>query len=212
MGTTRTAAFAWPSLANDSRNGGAQYAVGIDGQAASFGGRPSPLHATARPDAVPGSRLRRGGGFPFPIPMPGGGGTRPGGGGGMRVGDAIAVNVVAPREITDDSGGRTEIVRDPRDLDLATASIADELSRQVLPRISEPRISRRPLAHDSRRRSPSRVDRARAQGVYRHVVTGDPVNTTKQKGGCEPPFPPVARHPHVTEDIHTQRHRATSPV
>ena len=40
------------------------------------------------------------------------------------------VNVMALREITDDSGGRTEIVRDPRDLDPATASIADELSQQ----------------------------------------------------------------------------------
>ena len=40
------------------------------------------------------------------------------------------VNVVALREITDDSGGRTEIVRDPRDLDPATLSIADELSKQ----------------------------------------------------------------------------------
>jgi hypothetical protein len=40
------------------------------------------------------------------------------------------VNVVALREITDDSGGRTEIVRDARDLDPATASIADELSKQ----------------------------------------------------------------------------------
>jgi hypothetical protein len=32
--------------------------------------------------------------------------------------------------MTDDSGGRTEIVRDPRDLDPAVASIADELSQQ----------------------------------------------------------------------------------
>ena len=32
--------------------------------------------------------------------------------------------------MTDDSGGRTEIVRSPRDLDPATASIADELSKQ----------------------------------------------------------------------------------
>ena len=32
--------------------------------------------------------------------------------------------------MTDDSGGRTEIVRDPRDLDAATAGIADELSKQ----------------------------------------------------------------------------------
>ena len=40
------------------------------------------------------------------------------------------LNVAALRQITDDSGGRTEIVREARDLDPATASIADELSRQ----------------------------------------------------------------------------------
>ena len=40
------------------------------------------------------------------------------------------VNVSALREITDDSGGRTEIVRSARDLNPATTSIADELSRQ----------------------------------------------------------------------------------
>jgi VWFA-related protein len=41
-----------------------------------------------------------------------------------------AVNAAALRDITDDSGGRTEIVRDARDLDPATASLADELSKQ----------------------------------------------------------------------------------
>ena len=40
------------------------------------------------------------------------------------------VNVAALRDITDDSGGRTEVIRDYRDLDQATAGIADELSRQ----------------------------------------------------------------------------------
>ena len=40
------------------------------------------------------------------------------------------MNVGALRELTDDSGGRTEIVRDARDLDPATENIADELSRQ----------------------------------------------------------------------------------
>ena len=40
------------------------------------------------------------------------------------------VNVAALRDMTDDSGGRTEIVRDPQDLDPATAGIADELSKQ----------------------------------------------------------------------------------
>ena len=40
------------------------------------------------------------------------------------------VNVAALRDITDDSGGRTEIIRWARDLDPATAGIADELSKQ----------------------------------------------------------------------------------
>lgn len=40
------------------------------------------------------------------------------------------VNVAALRDITDDSGGRTEVIRSARDLDPATAGIADELSRQ----------------------------------------------------------------------------------
>jgi Ca-activated chloride channel family protein len=40
------------------------------------------------------------------------------------------VNPEALRRITDDSGGRTEIIVSPEDLDPATASIANELSRQ----------------------------------------------------------------------------------
>ena len=40
------------------------------------------------------------------------------------------VNAHALRELTDDSGGRTELVRDGGDLGPATAGIADELSRQ----------------------------------------------------------------------------------
>jgi VWFA-related protein len=51
----------------------------------------------------------------------------PGGGG---LGGNQGVDAAALRDITDDSGGRTEVVRSPRDLDPATARIADELSRQ----------------------------------------------------------------------------------
>jgi hypothetical protein len=40
------------------------------------------------------------------------------------------VNIAALRDITDDSGGRTEIIRTAYDLDPATAGIADELSKQ----------------------------------------------------------------------------------
>lgn len=121
------------------------YAVGIDGASESTfgGGRRTP--PVARPP----------GGLPFPFPRggPGGGGRSPfpggggggggafprgpggGGGGGPRVyggggSNDDRVNVSALREITDDSGGRTEIVRSARDLDPATENIADELSRQ----------------------------------------------------------------------------------
>ena len=109
------------------------YAVGIDGQ-----GEPTFQRRTP-PVQQPPPRL------PIPFPFPGGrGGTgripmpQPGGGyppitggrGGISVGADDRVNVMALREITDDSGGRTEIVRDFRDLDPAVASIADELSQQ----------------------------------------------------------------------------------
>ena len=40
------------------------------------------------------------------------------------------MNTEALRDLTDDSGGRTEIIRTVFDLDPATAGVADELSRQ----------------------------------------------------------------------------------
>jgi Ca-activated chloride channel family protein len=84
------------------------YAIGIDGQARRYTGLP--------PQQLP---------LPFPFP----GRRTPPRGGVIRTSDE-RVNVAALRDITDDSGGRTEIVRDPRDLDPATAGIADELSKQ----------------------------------------------------------------------------------
>jgi Ca-activated chloride channel family protein len=73
--------------------------------------------------------------IPFPFPIPG---RRspwppqqpPGGGGGTWTRGSDAANIAALRELTDDSGGRTEVIRDASDLDPATASIADELSQQ----------------------------------------------------------------------------------
>lgn len=101
------------------------YAIGIDGQGSSYGGSSSGTWS-----GQPRIQL------PFPFPIPGGrtGGTwggrpapRPS---GRRVGANDAVNVDVLRTITDDSGGRTEVIRDPGDLEPATASIADELSQQ----------------------------------------------------------------------------------
>ena len=74
--------------------------------------------------------------IPFPFPVPGGRGgwprpsPQPPDTGGWTSPCNDPVNVAALRDLTDDSGGRTEIIREPRDLDPATANIADELSKQ----------------------------------------------------------------------------------
>jgi Ca-activated chloride channel family protein len=98
------------------------YAIGIDGES-------QPTFRTPPRTPVP---------IPFPFPPRGGRGGRPGwpqpptGGGWPRTStpNDDRVNVAALRDMTDDSGGRTEIVRDVRDLNPATANIADELSKQ----------------------------------------------------------------------------------
>ena len=74
----------------------------------------------------------------IPVPFPGTGRRQPryppiGGGGGTTSwprSPGERVNADALRQITDDTGGRTEIVRGFDGLDDATARIADELSKQ----------------------------------------------------------------------------------
>jgi VWFA-related protein len=98
------------------------YAVGIDGEGETVVRgpvRPMPPIPMPIPFPFPGSRPR-GGGWPTPPVF----------GSPSRGRSDDHVNVAALRAMTDDSGGRTEVVRDPRDLDPATASIADELSKQ----------------------------------------------------------------------------------
>ena len=71
--------------------------------------------------------------IPIPFPIPGRGGRRYPqifGGPYGNQGRDERVNADALRRITDDSGGRTEIVRGFRGLDEATGRIADELSKQ----------------------------------------------------------------------------------
>jgi VWFA-related protein len=108
------------------------YALGVDGTAVSTY-TPQPRRPTTPR---------------FPIPIPGGRGRFPGGrfplgpqlapqiqfppiGGGTwgRTGSE-RVNENALRAVTDDTGGRTEIVRGFGDLNAATERIADELSKQ----------------------------------------------------------------------------------
>lgn len=102
------------------------YAIGIDGAGSSSGSSGAGTWS-GQP------RIQ----FPFPFPIPRGrtGGTwggpqSPGTPGSRRAGPNDAVNVNVLRAITDDSGGRTEVIRYANDLDPATASIADELSQQ----------------------------------------------------------------------------------
>ena len=129
------------------------YAVGIDeqiitepvrtGQPWRHGGGAVLAQGRGRPFPFPFPRPGRPGGLPprLPVPTPAprfppspppeappiGGTPRNSGG---QQSDEDRVNAAILREITDASGGRTEIVRSARDLDPATASIADELSRQ----------------------------------------------------------------------------------
>ncbi len=108
------------------------YAIGIDSQRGLVS-RPPILMSQGRQRPMP-PRLPT----PFPFPRPGGRRPPPAPPpsfpapqprGGMSGGDE-RVNVTALRDITDDSGGRTEIIRSAADLDPATAEIADELSKQ----------------------------------------------------------------------------------
>ena len=95
------------------------YALGVDG--------------TARSNNNGGTRTRPPQ-MPIPIPFPFPGGRRPAfpqiGGTWSRGAPSERVNADALRQITDDTGGRTEIVRGFDGLDAATARIADELSKQ----------------------------------------------------------------------------------
>lgn len=103
------------------------YAIGIDGTGSrSTYGSSGPGTWSGQPRAP----------FPFPFPFPGGrtggpwGRPQPRTQGGRPMGPNDAVNVDVLRAITDDSGGRTEVIRYANDLEPATGSIADELSQQ----------------------------------------------------------------------------------
>jgi VWFA-related protein len=97
------------------------YALGIDGSGRRTQAAPPPVQ-------IP---------MPLPFPFPNGRRPRPGlppigggSGGGWSSAPGDRVNANALRQITDDTGGRTEIVRGSEGLGPATARIADELSKQ----------------------------------------------------------------------------------
>ena len=93
------------------------YALGVDGTPATVRSGPTIRLPVPMPFPFPGRVPRR---RSPPIVR----------GGGWIAGTTERVNADALRRITDDTGGRTEIIRGFRDLDEATARIADELSKQ----------------------------------------------------------------------------------
>ncbi len=107
------------------------YAIGIDTEgmtSPAWGGRPSsPTYPPPQGPRMP---------IPLPFPIPGRASPPPSNPSPPprsstsrgRIDDRL--NVAALRDITDESGGRTEIVRFARDVDPATSSVADELSKQ----------------------------------------------------------------------------------
>jgi VWFA-related protein len=107
------------------------YALGVDGAVRTESGRTQqpPIIGIPVPNPFPPSRPRGPIQFP-PIIGGGGGGGRPGSGGTWTRSTGERVNPDALREVTDDTGGRTEIVRGFGDLQAATARLADELSKQ----------------------------------------------------------------------------------
>jgi VWFA-related protein len=139
--SSRTDVFAVKQLIRESEI--LVYAIGIDSIGTPYGGAPVPVSWQTGTVPILAQRGQPPRPFPFPIPgirrpnpppppPPTGGGSGGGGSNGRwRNGRSDdRVNVAALRDITDDSGGRTEIIRNPRDLDPATAGIADELSKQ----------------------------------------------------------------------------------
>jgi Ca-activated chloride channel family protein len=107
------------------------YAIGIDGQSEpTMRTQPPPRLPIPMPFPFPGRGGRPGSGGGWPRGPIGGGGGGTGGGWPRASTNDDRVNVTALRDMTDDSGGRTEIIRDARDLNPATANIADELSKQ----------------------------------------------------------------------------------
>jgi len=111
------------------------YAIGVDASRTFFRGtaprwsrqrglvpqRPRP--PIRIPVPIPGSPGRPGGRDPLPFPPPPPRGHAP-------PLDDDPVDSGSLRSLTDDSGGRTEIVRSTSDLGPATSGIADELNRQ----------------------------------------------------------------------------------
>jgi VWFA-related protein len=103
------------------------YAVGIDCGSEPVRRGPT-IFQPAQRGPVPRPFPQPGGRVPWPTPVPRL--PQPPDRGTWMRGCNDPVDIASLRDLTDDSGGRTEIIRDARDLEPATTGIADELSRQ----------------------------------------------------------------------------------
>ena len=133
------------------------YAIGLDSQETERRAAPQP------PPRVP---------FPIPQPFPP---RRPG---RFPLNARVApvrrrsissgddrVNVAALRDMTDDSGGRTEIVRDSPRSESRDRRHRRRVEQAVQPRLSVPGKEGRPVALDSRRAPAGRLPRPRATRI-----------------------------------------------
>jgi VWFA-related protein len=107
------------------------YALGVDGTDSARNRIQIQRPRSRPPVRIPLPPFGRPGGRGFPQ-LPGGRGLPQIFGGPAKYPPSVdeRVNADALRQVTDDTGGRTEIVRGFGDLDEATARIADELSKQ----------------------------------------------------------------------------------
>lgn len=102
---------------------GRSYSTGANPYVPAPAAPPKTQSAPPRPSPFPG---RKPPASSAPSPAP----SRPTSATAARPYTGNAPGVAALRSLTDDTGGRTEVIQGPNDLDPATAGIADELSRQ----------------------------------------------------------------------------------
>jgi len=109
------------------------YAIGIDASgsaSSSYASSQQSSGSSGAPKSAPTPSAFPGAKKPTTSGSSGSSGSAGSAGSGRRSSSGARLNVDALRSLTDDSGGRTEIIVSPRDLDPATAGIANELSRQ----------------------------------------------------------------------------------
>ena len=95
------------------------------------------------------------------------------------------VNPAALGEITDQSGGRTEVVQDMDGLRAATARIAEELNSQYVMAYASPARDRREIPQHPRARRAAWLQGARTQRLRRRGQTAERLDSTDEHGNTD---------------------------